>query len=169
MAKLSRAQRERARKRAADAALLGYRNRGRVHYTQGSARWSGISGRRNSRQGEYPYNADCSSYVTWALWNALYLPHKKRDVVNGAAWKAGFTGTQIRHGRKVRAGELLPGDLVFYANSGSTPTHVAIVVGRRGNKPMVVSHGSESGPLFVPYDYRRRTPGGYRRYIHDGV
>ena len=167
MAKLSKAQRERARARAASAALLGYHHRARVHYTQGSARWSGIKGKRNSRQGEYPFYADCSAYATWCLWNALYVTYRKRDVVNGAAWKAGFTGTQISHGRPVKAGELLPGDLVFYANRGQTPTHVAIVVGRRNRKTMVISHGSDSGPLYVPYDYRRRV--GYRRYIHDGV
>ena len=167
MAKLTERQRRRARERAASAALLGYRNRGRVHYTQGSARWSGIKGKRNSRQGEYPFQADCSAYVTWCLWNALYLPHHKPDVVNGAAWRAGFTGTQVSHGRGIKATQMLAGDLVFYASSGRTPTHVAICVGERGGRKMVVSHGSESGPLYVPWNYRRVVQ--CRRYIHDGV
>ena len=167
MAKLTRAQRERARARAANAALLGYRNRARVRYTQGAARWSGIKGRRNARQGEFPFYADCSAFATWCLWNALFIPYRKRDVVNGAAWKAGFTGTQIAHGRRVKAGALMAGDLVFYAARGTTPTHVAICVGRRNRKAMVVSHGSDSGPLYLPWDYRRVVQ--CRRYIHDGV
>ena len=147
--------------------MLGYRNRGRVHYTQGSARWSGIKGKRSSAQGEFPFYADCSAFCTWALWNALYLTFRKPDRVNGAAWKAGFTGTQIQHGRKITAGEMLAGDLVFYAGRGSTPTHVAICVGRKGDRAMVVSHGSESGPLYVPWNYRRVVQ--VRRYIHDAV
>ena len=84
-----------------------------------------------------------------------------------AAWQAGFTGTQIQHGRKITAGEMLAGDLVFYAGRGSTPTHVAICVGRKGDRAMVVSHGSESGPLYVPWNYRRVVQ--VRRYIHDAV
>jgi cell wall-associated NlpC family hydrolase len=59
------------------------------------------------------------------------------------------------------------GDLVFYAKSGSTPSHVAIVVGRREGRPMVVSHGSESGPLYLPWDYRRVVQA--RRYITTAI
>jgi cell wall-associated NlpC family hydrolase len=168
MAKLTSAQRRLARNRAVEAALLGYRKRERVHYTQGAARWSGIKGKRSSAQGEFPFHADCSAYVTWCLWNALYLMYRKPDVVNGAGWRGGFTGTQVEHGRRIRASAaMLPGDLVFYANRGFTPTHVAICVGRKAGRPMVVSHGSESGPLFLPFDYRRRIQ--MRRYIHDGI
>ena len=169
MAKLSSTQRKRARWRAAQAALLGYRNREHVHYTQGSARWSGIRDRKSAFQGEFPSSADCSGYTTWALWNGLYLAYRKPDIVNGCGWLAGFTGTQIRHGRKVDgAARMLRGDLVFYATSGETPTHVAICVGRnRDDKPMVVSHGSEAGPLYLPFSYRRHIE--IRRYVHDGI
>ena len=147
--------------------MLGYRNRARVHYSQGATRWSGISGHRSAAHGEFPYNADCSAYTTWCLWNGLFLTYRKPDVVNRLDWDFGFTGTQIKHGRKITAGKMLEADLVFYASSGSTPTHVAICVGRKGSRPYVVSHGSESGPLFLPYDYRRHVQ--IRRYIHDGV
>jgi cell wall-associated NlpC family hydrolase len=167
MAKLTRRQRIRARNRAAQAALLAYRNRGRVHYTQGSRRWSGISGRRNSAQGEFPYYADCSAFATWCLWNALYLPYRRPDVVNGHQWRAGYTGTQIAHGRRIGPSTMRRGDLVFYAVRGSTPTHVAICVGRPNDRPMVVSHGNESGPLYLPWNYRRVVQ--VRRYIRDGI
>ena len=62
---------------------------------------------------------------------------------------------------------MLPGDLVFYASRGTTPTHVAICVGHKQGRPYVISHGSESGPLFLPYGYRRVVQ--IRRYVHDGV
>ena len=167
MAKLTKAERDRARDRAAQAALLSFHRRIHVHYTQGARRWNGISARKNARQGEFPFFADCSAFTTWCLWNGLFLPHRKLDVVNGLAWRHGFTGTQIRHGIKIKAGALMAGDLVFYASRGSTPTHVAICVGRKNHKPYVISHGQESGPLFLPFDYRRRVQ--CRRYIHDGV
>ena len=137
MAKLSRAQRIRARDRAAQAALLGLRNRGAIHYTQGPARWTGIARRRNSAKGQFPAYADCSAFTTWCLWNALYLTYGEPDHVNGARWQGGFTGTQIAHGRRFAPSKLLPGDLVFYASSGSRPTHVAIVVGKVKGKAMV--------------------------------
>jgi NlpC/P60 family len=167
MAALTKADRDRARERAAHAALLSFHRRIHVHYTQGERRWNGISARKNARQGEFPFFADCSAFTTWCLWNGLFLPYRKPDVVNGLAWRRGFTGTQIRHGRKIKARAMMAGDLVFYASSGRVPTHVAICVGRKGDRPYVISHGSESGPLFLRWDYRRVIE--VRRYIHDGV
>ena len=166
MAKLTRAQRKRARSRAAQAALLARSHKGSVHYTQGAARWSGIARRRNSARGDYPTAADCSAFATWCLWNALYLTYGEPDTVNGARWQGGFTGTQIAHGRRIAPSKMLAGDLVFYG-SGSTPTHVAICVGKRDGKTMVVSHGSEAGPLYLPWNYRRVIQ--CRRYIHTGI
>lgn len=167
MATLTRAQRERARDRAAQAALLGYRHRSRVHYAQDSRRWRGITNRRNSARGEFPSYADCSGYTTWCLWNGLHLLYGKPDVVNGAHWRAGFTGTQVSHGRRIVASDLMRADLIFYAAAGTTPTHVAICVGRQRGRPVVVSHGSEAGPLFLPWNYRRVV--AIRRHIHFGI
>jgi hypothetical protein len=48
------------------------------------------------------------------------------------------------------------GVLVFYSNPG----HVALCVGKQGGVWMVISHGSEGGPLLLPYNYR--TPTAYR-------
>ena len=167
VARLTQAERKRARRRAVNAALLGYRNRAAIHYTQSSARWSGIDNGQNAARGEFPRYADCSSFSTWCLWNALQLLYRKPDVVNGARWRAGYTGTQVAHGRRVSPSRMMLGDLVFYAGSGSTPTHVAIAVGKRDGRMMVVSHGSESGPLYVPWNYRRVVQ--CRRFIHTGV
>jgi cell wall-associated NlpC family hydrolase len=167
MARLTRKQVYRARRVVAQAALLGYTQRPKVHYSQGASRWNGIATKRDASKGQYPTYADCSAYATWALWNALYLDHHYSDVVNGLNWQYGNTDSQIRHGQRVPSvPEIRMGDLVFYANSGTRPTHVAVVVGRKPEKtgrPYVVSHGSESGPLFLPFDYRRRVQ--VRRYI----
>jgi hypothetical protein len=157
-----------ARDRAVQAAMLGFRNRGAIHYTQGNLRWQGIADTRYSRQGQFPNQADCSAYVTWCLWNALWVPFKVKDVVNGADWKAGYTGTMLRHGRVVeKVADMRRGDAVLYGRAGSTGAHTAIIVGRQGGKkgtPMVVSHGSEAGPYYLPYNYRGDVM-NVRRYI----
>jgi len=156
-----------ARDRAVQAAMLGFRNRGAIHYTQGGARWQGIADTRYSRQGQFPNQCDCSSFATWCLWNALYVPFRVKDVVNGADWRAGYTGTMLNHGMVVeKQRDFRRGDLVLYGN-GAPGKHVAIIVGRQGGRsgtPMVVSHGSEGGPYYIRWDYRGDIM-NVRRYI----
>jgi hypothetical protein len=166
---LSRDQRIRARDRAVQAAMLGLSNTGAVHYVtpgtpQSAKRWDGIKNRRDARLGQFPKNSDCSSFATWCLWNGLHLAFGLGDLVNGAGWMAGFTGTMINHGKRVRhLANVRRGDCVLYG-SGPSPSHVTIVVGRQQGVPMVVSHGSEPGPFFVRYDYRSDVM-QIRRYI----
>ena len=45
---------------------------------------------------------------------------------------------------------MIPGDLIFYGPSWGSTSHVTINVGGG----MCVSHGSEGGPYYTPYDYR---------------
>jgi hypothetical protein len=162
---LSRDQRIRARDRAIAAALLALHHAPQVHYTQAAPRWEGINKRLNARLGQFPKNADCSSFATWCLWNALHIGFGLGDLVNGAQWTGGFTGTMLSHGKRVQdVGRVQRADCVIYGNSG-TGEHTAIVVGRAKNgTPMVVSHGSERGPFFLPYNYRRDIM-QIRRYI----
>jgi cell wall-associated NlpC family hydrolase len=155
---LSARRRSHARKRAVQAAFLALRHRSVVHYTQGSSRWQGIRNRLRSKVGQYPHYADCSSLATWCLWNALHETYEVRDIVNGAGWNAGFTGTLLNNGVRV-TGKMLPGDLVIYG-SGFPGHHVAIYVGGG----MVISHGSESGPLYLRWNYRGDVM-AVRRYI----
>jgi len=156
--RLNATQRYNTRQRAARAALLGWRHRGVVHYTQRWQRWEGIKNRDHAAEGQYPNHADCSAYVTWCLWDATRL-YKAGDFVNGAGWRAGFTGTMTRHGVQVSYNKLITGDAIFYGGTWSRPHHVAIYVGRG----LVVSHGSESGPLLLRWNYR---PVNHcRRYI----
>jgi hypothetical protein len=154
---LTAAQRSHARRRAVQAALLAWRNRGSIHYTQGGARWQGINQNLQSRNGKFPHYADCSSLATWCIWNAIKVAYGARDTVNNLGWRAGFTGTMIANGSKV--GGLMPGDCIIYGrwpNGG----HTAIYVGNG----KAVSHGSEAGPLLVPWRYRGDVI-ALRRYI----
>ena len=156
---LSPEHRVRARDLTIEAAKLGLRRAASLHYTQGPRRWEGIDNNLKAWQGECPNWADCSAFSTWCLWNGLDH-YGVRDVVNGYRWRAGYTGTQIDHGRRVmHRGNWRRADLVFYGDPKGGSGHVAIYVG--GGK--VISFGSERGPLLLPVEYRRITQ--VRRYI----
>jgi hypothetical protein len=149
---LSDEHRAKARSLAKQAALLGYRNRDVVHYTQLARRWDGINLDLKAYQGEYPKYADCSAYVTWCIWNGLDH-YGVRDTVNDADWKAGYTGTMLNHGKEVLHQEnWLSGDAVLYGSPGTSGRHTAIIVDPETG--LCVSHGSEGGPYLVRYDYR---------------
>lgn len=155
MALLNAKQRDSARAIILQGARKGLAHEPSIHYTQGGSRWEGIDKKLRVVKGEYPHYADCSSYTTWLLWNAL--THAKGtlnvpDIVNGEGWRAGYTGTQKNHGVRVgshgTAGHLIVGDLIHYGpGSGS---HVAIYIGGG----FVFSHGSERGPYKLPVHYR---------------
>jgi hypothetical protein len=155
---LSDAHRVEARDLAVAAGMLAYHHRDRVHYSQNAVlRWSGIHNDYKAYQGEYPKYADCSSYNTWCLWNGL--DHfGVRDVVNAAFWLYGYTGTMLKHG--VPGSEwVMRGDCVIYG-SRWPGLHVAMCIGGG----MVLSHGSERGPLLLPINYRGDVL-ARRRYI----
>lgn len=163
MAKLTSKQRSHARDIAVEAALTGFRHAPSIHYTQGMSRWQGIADTRYSRRGQYPNYADCSAFVTWCYWNALAVEYRRIDHVNGQLWKAGWTGTMLQHGKVIRHTEhILRADAVIYKG------HTAIIVGKKNGIPMVVSHGSEGGPYYLPYNYRNDIV-SIRRYIHRGI
>ena len=66
--------------------------------------------------GALPDGFDCSGLVTWVFARqGIAVP---RDVRRQAAF-----------GIDVPRGEILPGDLVFFATTGSGPTHVGIATG----------------------------------------
>ena len=163
---LNRQQRQVARDLTVKAMLLVLHHAPEVHYTQGAQRWEGIADEDIAAWGQFPKHADCSATGTWAYWNGLHVPFGLGDVVNGLAWKAGFTGTLARNGRQVmHLKNVLRADGVLYG-SGPNYEHFAVVVGRRksDHKPLVVSHGSEAGPFLLPFDYRSDV-GEIRRYI----
>lgn len=159
--KLSPEQVREARQRAVAAFALAYRHAPSVHYTQSAARFGGIRNRLRSADGHYPTQEDCSSMFTWCTWNGVTgvggmdFP----DVVNGAGWVAGYTGTMLTHGRAVSMDNLELGDAILYGH-GWPGSHVAMYKG--GGR--VYSHGSEAGPFDLPARYRSDIIGA-RRYI----
>jgi len=165
---LNRTQRGRARDRVVQAALLAVDHAPEIEYTQDLVdRWDGIRNRRNSFRGEFPRGADCSSFATWCLWNALHSHFHLDDNVNGEEWDRGFTGSMRLHGRVVEQTQnVCRGDCVHYDPAPPTFNfeHVTIVVGRNEDGDlMVASHGGDSGPLVTTHDYR--PVAHIRRYI----
>jgi len=157
---LSAPHRIRARDLAVQAAFMGLRHAPSLHYTQTAKRWEGISRGLKAWRGEYPHFADCSAFATWCLWNGLDH-YGVRDVVNGQAWKAGWTGTMVQHGKQVQhESNVLRGDCAHYGDPVGHTGHVAICVG--GGK--VISFGSEAGPFLLPIHYRSDFQ-QIRRYI----
>lgn len=152
---LSERHRKEAVNGALQAAVLGLHHAPAIHYTQGEARWQGIDRHRDASRGQFPNWADCSAFVTWCYWNGLYLRGHHSDIVNGQGWRAGYTGTLLQHGRAESSP--IPGDAIIYGPG--TGEHTALYTGGG----LVVSHGSEAGPMLIPWDYRgeRRI----RRYI----
>lgn len=167
VSKLNEHQRHIARDRACHAAVLSLHHAPQIHYTQGPDRWQGIAKDLDARKGQFPTEGDCSAMYTWWVgWNGLHLPFGLRDILNGDNWEGGYTGTLADHGREVKHRDnLLRGDAVLYG-SGPPFDHVAMIIhhGGHGRTPLVISHGSESGPYLLPYNYRSDI-GQFRRYI----
>lgn len=93
--------------------------------------------------------ADCSGFVLSVFKKyGISLPHH-------AASQAGY-------GTKISAGELQPGDLVFYGNSRGRINHVAIYIG--GGK---VVHASNERTGIKISNYTYRSPVKYVRLLQD--
>lgn len=158
---LSDRHRIEARTRAVNAAILGLAHAPEIHYTQDARRWQGIADTRYSAHGEFPNYADCSAFVTWCLWNGLWVPFRVRDTVNDQGWRAGYTGTMLEHGKRVVHPEnMIRGDAVIYGVPGTTGRHTALYIGGG----LVISHGSEGGPYKLRWNYRNDVQ-EIRRYI----
>lgn len=151
LARITPRHREIARQRVLTACELMLAHPAEIHYSQGPDRWEGITQRLVAPHGQYPRHADCSSTVTWMLWQALYNTFGVRDVVNGEGWRAGFTGTMAAHGEHVepRVGHLRIGDALLY---GRAPIYEHTTIYTGGG--MCFSHGSEGGPYKLPINYR---------------
>lgn len=159
---LSAAHRIKARDLTMQAMALVLAHKSSVHYSQGASRWSGINNHDRAWKGQYPTECDCSATDTWALWCGLthFARFVHVDIVNGAKWRAGFTGTMTKHGRSVLHMTLQRADQVFYGGTRSIPEHVATYIGGG----LVISHGSEPGPFKLSMHYRRDIV-DIRRYI----
>jgi hypothetical protein len=117
----------------------------RVHYTQGPSRMQIVRERLRPRLllKKHVYE-DCSSFVTGCYWIAGAKDPNGRGF-DGAGW----TGTLAPHGHPVSTREAKPGDLAFYGRSAPWH-HVALYIG----SGLVISHGSERGPVITEIHYR---------------
>ena len=131
------------------AAFYWYAHRGGIAYSQyrpfqmGKPLWK-------------PSRWDCSAFAT----NCHYAGGAPDP--NGRGYDhLGYTGTLCDHGTRVGSvSQLAPGDLIFYGHSrrqagfpSGSPTHVAVYVGVKGGRHMVISHGHY--PMgYYPYNYR---------------
>lgn len=82
--------------------------------------------------------ADCSGFTLSVFGHfGISLPH--------------YSGSQANMGKGVKAGEVRPGDLVFYANSKGTINHVGIYI---GNGQIVNAASRRSGIKISNWNYR---------------
>jgi lysozyme family protein len=140
------------RKRIVDWALWGCRNGGQIGYSQnGSVRLNALGSR-----GRLPLATDCSAFATLCYcWSGAPNPN-----ASGAydARQAAYTGSMLRHLRRIPRSAIKPGDLVIWSPP-SIGQHVCIVVSD-GRDPMLVSHGDSSGPKRLRFSaedsYQRR-------------
>lgn len=93
--------------------------------------------------------ADCSGFVLSVFKKfGVSLPH--------------HAATQAGYGTKISAGDLAPGDLIFYGNSRGSINHVAIYI---GNGQVVHASNKKTGIKISKYNYR--TPVKYVRILQD--
>lgn len=122
-------------------ALYGISKNYLTGYTQGPSRWSGID--RRIRKPRVPPWSDCSAWTTYLYW------HENGPDPNQLGFRAGYTGTQSTHGRRVSTSSVRAGDLCFYG--GWWPfTHVLMAIGGG----VGASHGSSRGPRLERINYR---------------
>ncbi len=94
---------------------------------------------------------DCSTFGT-VCYKVAKLPDPNYGVNSSRQYDGwGYTGTLIQHGQSINSLAMKVGDLVFYGwDYYRNPTHVAVYIG----DGRVVSHGSEPGPMVLPWNYR---------------
>lgn len=93
--------------------------------------------------------ADCSGFVLSIYKKyGITLSHSSRS--------------QANEGTKISTSELLPGDLVFYANSSGTINHVAIYI---GGGQVIHASNPKTGIRISKYNYR--TPKKCVRVLYD--
>lgn len=140
-----------ARTALANWAKWGVAHNAQIHYTESTARDDYLHGAK----GHLPLSTDCSGFVTYCYW-AAGLPDP-----SGLDYRyLGFTGTLLsnayKHGRVTTdLAAARPGDPIVIGPG--TGWHATICV-EAGADPIVVSHGSEPGPLSEHQSYDRRAP-----------
>jgi lysozyme family protein len=158
--RLARSQ-QAIRNQIVEWALWGCKNCDQIGYSQnGSVRLSALGSR-----GHLPLATDCSAFATLCYcWAGAPNPN-----ADGAydALRPAYTGSMLRHLRRIPRRAVRPGDLVVWSPP-STGEHVCIVVGP-GPDPLLVSHGDLSGPKRLRFSdedaYQRRHGHGHTNWL----
>jgi Putative peptidoglycan binding domain len=140
------------------AAMLTWRKRDSITYTQGPRRMEGV--RLGLKPPKYPRYMDCSAGATWLYYQAG-APDPNAEWVRDVSRNydgQGYTGTLRRLGKRVgvfpNSRGVQVGDLGFYG-PGPNYTHVVIAIGRdKVGRTIVWSMGSTPGPYLLGPDYR---------------
>lgn len=148
---------DRIRGRIVDYAQWGAENTFQIHYAQVRPM------DHLNKVKALPWYTDCSEFVTTVYhWAGAPDP-------NGLGYNGyGFTGSMLDHGVSIPRYQIKPGDVVIW---GWAPGHHTAVFVESGEKtdPMIVSHGSESGPLLIPLSAENNAQGGrpmtFKRYL----
>ncbi len=141
------------RKRIVQWAEWGCKNTDRIAYSQGNTRLSNLG-----KNAALPLATDCSGFATLCYFWAGAPNPNARGAYDARA--ATFTGSMLGHCRRIPRSAVKPGDLVVWTPPG-TGQHVCLVVSG-GPDPMLISHGSDSGPKklrFSAEDAYQRTHG----------
>lgn len=142
---------DRARSALVKWAEWGVANTASIHYSESTVRDDFL----HTQRGHLPMTTDCSGFVTFCYW-AANLPDP-----SGLDYQyVGFTGTLLenayKHGRVLTdLSQARPGDPIVIGPG--TGWHAVICVESAAD-PVVVSHGSEPGPLSEHQSYDRRAP-----------
>ena len=128
------------RARIVACAEWGVANEEQISYSQNGPRLAGLG-----RPKLLPLVTDCSGFATLCYdWAGAPDPNGNGYDPHGAA----YTGTMLTTCHAVPRAAVQRGDLVVF---GAYPgNHVCVVV-QTGGDPLLVSHGSDSGPKHVSY------------------
>lgn len=110
-----------------------------------------------------PWYSDCSELVT-TIYHWAGAPDPNGMGYNGY----GFTGTMLDHGVSIPLFQVKKGDVVIWGSAPGHHTAVFTEVGTSGD-PLIVSHGSERGPLELRLSQENAAQGGrlmtFKRYL----
>jgi hypothetical protein len=109
-----------------------------------------------------PWYTDCSEFVT-TVYHWAGAPDPNGFGFNGY----GFTGSMLDHVVTIPLFQVKRGDVVIW---GYPPGHhTAVFVEDGGTDPLIVSHGSEAGPLLLRLSQENLAQGGrpmtFKRYL----
>lgn len=150
---------DRIRQRIVDYARWGATNTYQIHYAQ-------VRPMDHLTKVEaLPWYTDCSEFVT-TIYHWAGAPDPNGLGYNGYGW----TGTMLDHGTSIPLFSARRGDVVIW---GSAPGHHTAVLTENGTSgdPLIVSHGSERGPLELRLSSENAAQGGrfatFKRYLND--